>query len=120
MGKPAATDRPGLPSLSHSFTLDLVILVEAYRQHDWLLKAVETRLREELAKLQVTINEEKSRGVDLAQGESFHFLGFDFRRVRSRQGAWRAWYPPRLKKRTALVRKLKEIFAGISPSPLTG
>jgi RNA-directed DNA polymerase len=92
------------------FADDLVILVDAYPQHDWLLKAVDTRLREELATLQVAINEEKSRIVDLAQGESFSFLGFDFRRVRSRQGAWRAWYPPRLKKRTALVRKLKEIF----------
>ena len=100
------------------FADDLVILVDAYPQHDWLLKAVETRLREELAKLQVTINEEKSRVVDLAQGETFSFLGFDFRRVRSRQGAWRAWYPPRLKKRTALVRKLKEIFRRYQSQPI--
>jgi RNA-directed DNA polymerase len=100
------------------FADDLVILVEAYPQHDWLLKAVDRRLREELAKLQVTINEEKSRIVDLAQGESFSFLGFDFRRVRSRQGAWRAWYPPRLKKRTALVRKLKEIFRRYQSQPI--
>jgi RNA-directed DNA polymerase len=100
------------------FADDLVILVDAYPQHDWLLKAVETRLREELAKLQVTINEEKSRVVDLAQGESFSFLGFDFRRVRSRQGAWRAWYPPRLKKRTALLRKLKEIFRRYQSQPI--
>jgi hypothetical protein len=28
MGKPAATDRLCLPSLSHSFTLDFVILVQ--------------------------------------------------------------------------------------------
>src|SRR5215813_4228717 len=110
MGKPAATDRPRLPSLSHSFTLDLVILVDAFPQHDWLLKAVDTRLREELATLQVAINEEKSRIVDLAQGEQFSFLGFDFRRVQSRRGVWRAWNPPRLKKGTALLRKLKEIF----------
>ena len=33
----------------------------------------------------VQINEEKSRTVDLARGESFGFLGFDFRRVRSRR-----------------------------------
>ena len=79
---------------------------------------MDRRLREELAKLQVTINEEKSRIVDLAQGESFSFLGFDFRRVRSRQGAWRAWYPPRLKKRTALVRKLKEIFRRYQSQPI--
>ena len=100
------------------FADDLVILVDAYPQHDWLLKAVDRRLREELAKLQVSINEEKSRVVDLAQGESFSFLGFDFRRVRSRQGAWRAWYPPRLKKRTALVRKLKEIFRRYQSQPI--
>src|SRR5215470_6699578 len=43
------------------FADDLVILVDAYPQHDWLLKAVEKRLREELATLQVAINEEKSR-----------------------------------------------------------
>ena len=52
----------------------LVILVDAYAQHDWLLKAANRRLREELAKLQVDINEEKSRYVDLAKGESFDFL----------------------------------------------
>ena len=92
------------------FADDLVILVDAYPQHDWLLKAVDKRLREELATLQVAINEEKSRLVDLAHGEHFSFLGFDFRRVRSRRGVWRAWYPPMLKKRTALLRKLKEIF----------
>ena len=44
------------------------------------------RLREELAKLQVEINEEKSRIVDLGKGESFGFLGFEFRRVRSLKG----------------------------------
>jgi RNA-directed DNA polymerase len=100
------------------FADDLVILVDAYPQHDWLLKAVDKRLREELATLQVAINEEKSRLVDLAHGEHFSFLGFDFRRVRSRRGVWRAWYPPMLKKRTALVRKLKEIFRRHQSQPI--
>ena len=68
------------------FADDLVILIDAYPQHDWLLPAVEKRLREELAALQVEINEEKSRIVDLGRGESFGFLGFDFRRIRSQQG----------------------------------
>src|SRR5215471_16510670 len=92
------------------FADDLVILIDAYRRHDWLLPAVEKRLREELAELQVEINEEKSRNVDLGRGESFGFLGFDFRRIRSRRGVWCAQYTPKLKKRTALLRKLKEIF----------
>ena len=42
------------------------------------------RLRQELAKLQVEINEEKSTTVELDRGDSFGFLGFDFRRVRAR------------------------------------
>jgi RNA-directed DNA polymerase len=95
-----------------------VILVDAYAQHDWLLKAVEKRLREALAILQVTMNEAKSRIVDLSQGESCGFLGFAFRRVRSRTGKWRAYYPPLLEKRTALLRQLKAIFRGDQSQPI--
>ena len=72
--------------------------------------AVTKRLREEFAKLQVEINDEKSRMVDLERGESFGFLGFDFRYLRSLRGAMRPHYTPKLKKRTALMRELKEVF----------
>jgi RNA-directed DNA polymerase len=92
------------------FADDLVILIDANKRHDWLMAAVDKRLREELAKLQVEINEEKSRVVDLCRGESFGFLGFDFRRMRSLRGVWRAHFTPKLKKRTALLRKLKDVF----------
>src|SRR5246127_297899 len=99
------------------FADDLVILIDAYPRHDWLMAAVEKRLREELADLQVEINEEKSRIVDLGRGGSFGFLGFDFCRIRSRRGAWRANYTPQLKKRTALLRKLKDIFRRYQSQP---
>src|SRR5213594_4823516 len=69
---------------------DLVILVDGHCRHDWLLKAADRRLREEVAKLDLRVNEDKSRIVDLRQGEAFGFLGFDFRRVRSSRGVWRA------------------------------
>ena len=95
-----------------------MILADAYARHDWLLEATDRRLREELAKLHVDINEDKSRFVDLAKGESFGFLGFDFRRVRSLQGKWRPYYPPKLKQRTALLRKLKDIFRGFDSQPI--
>ncbi|MEM8839801.1 MAG: reverse transcriptase domain-containing protein, partial [Pseudomonadota bacterium] len=62
------------------FADDLVILIDAHPRHGWLMAAVEKRLREEFGRLQVTINEDKSKTVDLARGESFAFLGFDFRR----------------------------------------
>ena len=92
------------------FADDLVVLIHAHPSKRWLLRAVPKRLRQELAKLQVQINEEKSRKVDLVRGESFGFLGFDFRRVRSLNGRWRPQYTPKLKKRTALLRQLREIF----------
>jgi len=99
------------------FADDLVILVDANAQHDWLLKALNQRLREELTKLHVDINHEKSRHVDLAKGESFGFLGFDFRRVRSQQGKWRPYYSPKLKQRTTLLRELKGVFRRLVSQP---
>ena len=61
----------------------------ARRRHGWLARAVEQRLREELAKLQVEINEEKSKIVDLANGGSFTFLGFEYRSTLGRNRKWR-------------------------------
>lgn len=101
------------------FADDIVILVDAYPRHAWLLAAVTKRLREELTLLHVEVNEEKSRIVDLARGEHFGFLGFDFRRVRSRRGVWRPEYTPKPKKRTALLRKLKEVFRRFQSQPVT-
>ena len=82
------------------------------------MKAVEKRLREELAKLQVEINEEKSRVVDIAKGEKFAFLGFEFRRTLSNNGVWRPQYTPRIKKRTALLAKLREVFRRFMSQPV--
>lgn len=101
------------------FADDLVVLIDAHPRNGWLLGAVNKRLREEFAKLQVEINEEKSRIVDLDRAESFSFLGFDFRRLRSigRQ-VWRAHYTPKMKKRTALLRKLKDVFRRFQSRPV--
>jgi RNA-directed DNA polymerase len=97
---------------------DLVILVNNDRRQDWLLEAVPRRLREELAKLDVRLNEEKSRTVDLSRGESFGFLGFDFRRIRSLRGRWRPQYTPKQQKRTALLQELKEVFRRCRSHPV--
>jgi len=97
---------------------DLVVLVDAHPRHRWLRAAVEQRLREELAKLQVEVNEEKSRRVDLMHGESFGFLGFEFRRLRSRRGRWMPLVTPRGKKRPALLRTLKHVFRSHRSRPV--
>jgi RNA-directed DNA polymerase len=78
----------------------MVILIDAERRSDWLVKAVNRRLREEFAKLGVAINEDKSRMLDLKMGESFTFLGFEYRRILSLRRKWRPYYAPKLKKRT--------------------
>ena len=98
---------------------DLVVLINADPRNAWLLKAVDQRLREELTRLSVNINEEKSRTVDLTREERFSFLGFDFRRVRTRNGKWRPQLTPRLKKRTALLRAIKEVFRRHRSQPVT-
>ena len=53
-----------------------------------------------------------------SRGESFGFRGFDFRRIRSRRGVWRVQYTPKLKKRTALLRKLKDVFRRYQSQPV--
>ena len=92
------------------FADDLVVLVDGHRKWNWLAKAVYQRLLEELAKLDVKVNEEKTRVVDLTRKEKFSFLGFDVRRAKTRQGKWGGRISPRMKARTALLRKLKEVF----------
>jgi len=100
------------------FADDLVVLIDHHRGQERMLGAVIKRLREEFAKLHVEINEEKSRIVDLGRGDSFGYLGFEFRRVRTRKGRWRPHYVPKMKKRTALLQGLKGIFRSYRSQPL--
>jgi RNA-directed DNA polymerase len=99
------------------FADDLVVLVDEYARHDWIVRAVNTRLREEFAKLQVQVNEEKTRQVDLRRDENFGFLGFEFRRVKSLNGIWRPQYTPLLRKRTELLGQLKVEFRRLKSQP---
>jgi RNA-directed DNA polymerase len=92
------------------FADDMVILIDSHPRHDWLMRAVDKRLREELAKLRVEINEDKSRTIDLRKGGAFAFLGFEYRLVLGRNQKWRPQFAPKMKKRTALFAKLREVF----------
>jgi len=96
----------------------LVILVDGYRRHDWLLDAVNRRVREELANLGIPVNEQKSRVVYLERDETFTFLGFDFRWVRSLRGVWRPQYTPTRHKRQELLQKLREVFRRHQSQPV--
>ena len=95
-----------------------MILVDGYRRWKWLAAAADRRLREELAKLDVQLNHEKTGRIDLARGETFGFLGFDFRRTRTWRGVWGVRYVPKMKARTALLGKLKEVFRCFRSQPI--
>ncbi len=92
------------------FADDMVILIDSHPRNDWLMRAVDKRLREELARLRVEINEDKSRTIDLTKGGSFAFLGFEYRLVLGRNQKMRPQFVPKMKKRTALFAKLREVF----------
>jgi len=102
------------------FADDMVILIDSHPRNDWLMKAVDKRLREELAKLRVEINEEKSRTIDLRKGGNFAFLGFEYRLVLGRNQKWRPQFVPKMKKRTALFAKLREVFRHHVSQPVEG
>jgi RNA-directed DNA polymerase len=86
-----------------------VILVDGYRRWEWLLKGACRRLCEELLKLDVSLNKEKSKIVDLAKGESFSFLGFEFRQVKTFQGKLSVFFAPTSKAKD--FNKPQEVFA---------
>ncbi|MDD3879305.1 MAG: reverse transcriptase domain-containing protein [Syntrophomonas sp.] len=56
------------------FADDLVVLVSGHPRQEKLLGQVYKRLMEELAKLEVEVNAEKTGVVDLTKDESFSFL----------------------------------------------
>jgi len=93
------------------FADDLVILVDGHcGRWKWLEKAVYRRVCEELDKLKVELNQEKTRMVDLEQGESFTFLGFCFWQCKTLKGALGASYTPSQKARKEVITKLKTCF----------
>ncbi len=100
------------------FADDLVVLVDGFRKWEWLLEAAYKRLVEEFEKLDVQMNQEKTRIVDLSRDEAFSFLGFDYRRVKTSRGVWGVRVTPRMKARTALLQELKDVFRRHQSQPV--
>ena len=92
------------------FADDIVILVDGFSKWRWLLKAAYKRLTQEVDKLGVKVNRDKTKIVDLTQGKTFSFLGFVYRRVKTHRGKWGVSIVPKMKARSALLQNLKEVF----------
>ena len=88
-------------------------------RYKWLTNAAYKRLIQELAKLKVKVNSDKTKIVDLTEGDTFSFLGFVYRRVKKAKGKWAVAIIPKMKARTALLGKLKEVFARFVSQPVS-
>jgi RNA-directed DNA polymerase len=62
--------------------------VSNHPNNDKLWEQVNRRLREELTKLKVQIREEKTKYLNPGKGETFSFLGFEYRKNKTRTGIW--------------------------------
>lgn len=114
-----ATRRKGYYNLGFVRSADdMVILVHGHPNEDWLLKAVQRRLKEELDKLQVEMNRDKTKVVDLKQGGCFSFLGFDIRLNRNRKGNIYVSKTPRKKKCIEIGRRVKTVLKTNCAMPL--
>ena len=99
------------PRLSYTRVADdIVIAVGVHPRWPKLMEHTLRRLREELDKLEVSVNDEKTKVVDLTTGSSFTYLGFDCRLVKSRRGKLFLLQNPRLKKRKELVAKIRGVI----------
>jgi RNA-directed DNA polymerase len=64
----------------HRFADDIVITVSGHKSKEGWCNRAKLRLSEQLEKLQVQLNLDKTKVVDTTTEETFGFLGFDFRR----------------------------------------
>lgn len=95
----------------HRFADDIVITVSGHHtKNGWAGRALQ-RLQEHLVPLGVSLNAEKTKMVNLLNGESFGFLGFDFRRVQNRKkSGYFILMTPKKKARKAIKAKIRTII----------
>jgi RNA-directed DNA polymerase len=103
----------------HRFADDIVITVSGHdSKRGWAARALQ-RLQEHLTRLGVEVNREKTKVVDIIRGETFAFLGFEFRRVRKRTGDGHfILLTPRKKARLALKARVRELLRREGATPL--
>jgi len=102
----------------HRFADDMVITVSGHSsKRGWAERALQ-RLQEQLEPLGVELNLEKTRMVNVLKGESFSFLGFDFRRVQnqSRSGYFMLMIPKK-KARINIKAGIRDIIKNGGSKP---
>ena len=95
----------------HRFSDDIVITVSGHHtKRGWAERALQ-RLCEQADLIGVKLNMEKTKVVNILSGEPFGFLGFDIRRIKSREkNRYYISMTPKKKARQAIKAKIREII----------
>jgi hypothetical protein len=68
------------------FDHEVALFLDSDAQYDWLLPAVQKRLREALVEIKAEADPEQTQSIDLAKGEKLRFLDHEFRLTKDRDG----------------------------------
>jgi RNA-directed DNA polymerase len=95
----------------HRFADDIAITVSGhYTKRGWAERALQ-RLHEQIEPLGVKLNMEKTKVVNMLEGGTFGFLGFDFRRILNREkNRYYILLTPKKKARVSIKAKIREII----------
>ena len=117
MGKPAATDRPRLTPLSHSFTLDNVLGFQHRAEADRFLEDY----RERLGKFGLELHPDKTRRIEFGRfaetnrkrrgegkPETFDFLGLTHMCGKTRRGAFKVRRQTISRRMRAKLQEIKQ------------
>jgi RNA-directed DNA polymerase len=103
----------------HRFADDIVITVSGHHtKRGWAERALQ-RFREQIEPLGVKLNMEKTKVVNMLDGDTFGFLGFDFRRILNREKTRHyILLTPKKKARLSIKAKIWEIIqhGGATPA----
>ena len=103
----------------HRFADDIAITVSGHHtKRGWAERALQ-RLQEQIEALGVHLNMEKTKVVDMLDGGTFGFLGFDFRRILNREKTrYYILLTPKKKARISIKAKIREIIqhGGATPA----
>ena len=105
------TARRGYEQIAYArFADDIVIAINGHPAVSWLIDKSIRRLKEELEKLKVTINMEKTKIVDVSKDETFTFLGFEYRKIIMHSGKKMVLIRPHKSKVQKYVTRIKEVM----------
>ena len=79
------------------FDYEVALFLDGAAQYDWLLPAVQKRLRDALAEIKAEADPEQTQLIDLTKGEKLRFLDHEFRLTKDRNGTACVEYKPLVK-----------------------